>query len=357
MVNTFPSIPARPMTSLVKWEEVLYCILPLRRVCSVYVSTSPLSNTILFVPQYTIQGSCRSVVDGAQRLSLEGSPSTPLSGLRQLVMNQLASKDTASLAASRNQLVRHQRDTTAVDCRVTETEREELRTALVAAQDSCVLQILLEACLESAEDRETPGQLWALREVRSIICSYLHQVFISEPSLAKLIHFQGYPRELLPVTVKGIPSMHICLDFIPELLSQPSLEKQVFAVDLVSHLSLHYALPKSMSVARLAINTLSTLVTVLSSENRAELFVPTLPALVRICEAFPPLVEDVVSLLTQVGKVCLAEACSHGNYKPANLMHWQAVASDQTSDHILVGEIQRTFVSILRYAILKVKVY
>lgn len=55
--------------------------------------------------------------------------------------------------------------------------------------------------------------------------------------------------------------MHICLDFIPELLSQPSLDKQVFAVDLVSHLALHYALPKSMSVARLAINTLSTLVT------------------------------------------------------------------------------------------------
>lgn len=53
--------------------------------------------------------------------------------------------------------------------------------------------------------------------------------------------------------------MHICLDFIPELLSQPSLEKQVFAVDLVSHLSVQYALPKSLSVARLAINTLSTL--------------------------------------------------------------------------------------------------
>ncbi|KAG8312169.1 DNA damage-binding protein 2 [Homalodisca vitripennis] len=50
MSYTFPSIPARPMTSLVKWEEVLYCILPLCRVCSVYVSTSPLSNTILFVP-------------------------------------------------------------------------------------------------------------------------------------------------------------------------------------------------------------------------------------------------------------------------------------------------------------------
>jgi hypothetical protein len=53
--------------------------------------------------------------------------------------------------------------------------------------------------------------------------------------------------------------MHICLDFIPELLSQPSLEKQIFAMDLVSHLAVQYALPKSLSVARLAINTLSTL--------------------------------------------------------------------------------------------------
>jgi hypothetical protein len=74
-----------------------------------------------------------------------------------------------------------------------------------------------------------------------------------------VVLLQGYPRELLPVTAPGIPSMHICLDFIPELLSQPSLEKQVFAVDLVSHLAVQYALPKSLSVARLAINTLSTL--------------------------------------------------------------------------------------------------
>ncbi len=38
---------------------------------------------------------------------------------------------------------------------------------------------------------------------------------------------QGYPQALLPLTVAGIPSMHICLDFIPELLAQPQLEKQV----------------------------------------------------------------------------------------------------------------------------------
>ena len=84
-------------------------------------------------------------------------------------------------------------------------------------------------------------------------------MFIAEPSLAKLVHFQGYPRELLAMTVRGIPSMHICLDFIPELLSMAEMEKQIFAIDLASHLSLQYALPKSLSIAKLCINTLTTL--------------------------------------------------------------------------------------------------
>lgn len=53
--------------------------------------------------------------------------------------------------------------------------------------------------------------------------------------------------------------MHICMDFAPELLRQSDLDKQAFAVDLISHLSIQYALPKSFSTARLAINVLSTL--------------------------------------------------------------------------------------------------
>lgn len=60
--------------------------------------------------------------------------------------------------------------------------------------------------------------------------------------------------ELLPVTVAGIPSMHICLDFLPELLSQPDSEKQIFAVNLASHLGIQFALPKSLSVAKLCVS-------------------------------------------------------------------------------------------------------
>lgn len=50
--------------------------------------------------------------------------------------------------------------------------------------------MLLETLLETEEDSREPGRLWALQEVRSLVCSYLHQVFIADTSLAKLVHFQ-----------------------------------------------------------------------------------------------------------------------------------------------------------------------
>uniref|UniRef100_A0A672T4V9 Integrator complex subunit 2-like n=1 Tax=Sinocyclocheilus grahami TaxID=75366 RepID=A0A672T4V9_SINGR len=117
----------------------------------------------------------------------------------------------------------------------------------------------------------------------------------------------GYPQALLPLTVAGIPSMHICLDFIPELLAQPQLEKQIFAIQLLSHLCTQYALPKSLSVARLAISVMGTILTVLTRAKRFAFFMPTLPCLVSFCKAFPPLFDDVMSLLVQVGQVSAAD--------------------------------------------------
>lgn len=135
--------------------------------------------------------------------------------------------------------------------------------------------------------------------------------------------------------------MHICLDFIPELLSQPSLEKQVFAVDLASHLSVQYAVPKSYSVARLVINTLSTLLTVLPTDTRAQLFRPVLPCLVRICGAFPPLSEDTVSFLVQLGRVASAQA---------------ALDNHELND-LLCDEVHEAFRQVLQNAVLKYSVY
>ncbi|KAK6641527.1 hypothetical protein RUM44_013239 [Polyplax serrata] len=272
-----------------------------------------------------------------------------------------------SLAASRCQLARHILDnplTERVGQLTCESEREELRLALISAQESLAVQILLESCLETEEDRAKPGQLLALQEVRSLICSFLHQIFISDPALAKLVHFQGYPRELLSITVQGIPSMHICLDFIPELLRQPSLEKQVFAVDLVSHLSVQYALPKALSVARLAVNTLSTLLSVLPSEIRPSLFGPILPSLVRICDAFPPLAEDTISLLLQIGRVCVSQA-SLGDQSGVQKLGSEntLILSDECNSELmsvnemLCVQVQKTFKQIIEKSVFKFKIY
>lgn len=194
-----------------------------------------------------------------------------------------------------------------------EQERRELKHALTAAQESAVVQILLECCLRQQSEMKEASLLTNLREVQCLICSFLHQMYIADPNLAKLVHFQGYPSELLPVTVAGIPSMHICLDFIPELLSQPQMEKQMFAVELASYLCLQYALPKALNIARLVINVMFTLSSALATEERVEYLIRTVPSLVRVCQAFPPLCEDVTSLLTQVGRICIASLSSTSN--------------------------------------------
>lgn len=271
----------------------------------------------------------------------------------------------ASLAASKSQLARHILDKPLQDKSgqiQSEMERDELRTALVASQESAAVQILLEACLETEEDRMIVGREWALREVRGVICSYIHHVFISEPSLARLVHFQGYSRELLSMTVKGIPSMHICMDFVPELLGMAEIDKQIFAIDLTSHLSMQYALPKSLSVAKLCLNTLSTLLGLLTNDTRVEMFRAVLPCIVRFAEAFPPLIEDCILLLMQLGRMAESQAALGRSLSlpslslsPCSRIRVQSRRAQFVEK--MVEEIRDTFSKLLDEAVLKPKIY
>lgn len=52
----------------------------------------------------------------------------------------------------------------------------------------------------------------------------------------------------------------------------------------------------------------------LPNQGRTEIYLPALPALVRIATAFPPLVDDIVGFLVQLGHVCLSQSCMHGAY-------------------------------------------
>lgn len=83
-----------------------------------------------------------------------------------------------------------------------------------------------------------------LEEIRMLTCNFIHDLFIENPLMIKLIHFQGYPTPLLPIMVGGVPSMHICLEFLPELIHQPQIEKQIFGVQLAAHLIEKYPLAR-----------------------------------------------------------------------------------------------------------------
>ncbi|KAJ1071698.1 hypothetical protein K5549_001990 [Capra hircus] len=106
-----------------------------------------------------------------------------------------------------------------------EVTREELKNALLAAQDSAAVQILLEICLPTEEEKakgvnpdsllrnvqsvitaSTPNKgteegednlLCNLREVQCLICCLLHQMYIADPNIAKLVHFQVWFQRMM----------------------------------------------------------------------------------------------------------------------------------------------------------------
>ena len=56
--------------------------------------------------------------------------------------------------------------------------------------------------------------------------------------------------------------------------------------------------------------TISFSLIVLTQTKRYAFFMPTLPCLVSFCQAFPPLYEDIMSLLIQIGQVCASDVAT-----------------------------------------------
>ena len=119
---------------------------------------------------------------------------------------------------------------------------------MLLAQDAAVLQMLLEVSI-SNQQCETVSQ-GTEEEINTFICGFLHAQFIKNPLLVKLLHFQGFDYTLIPMLVDGVPSLHLCLEFVPELMSQPQREKQLFAIRLGSELVRKYPLASRFVLLR-----------------------------------------------------------------------------------------------------------
>ena len=235
-------------------------------------------------------------------------------------------------------------------------DREELKTALIASQESAAVHILLEILADMFANGGCRVSAFELREAQGIICSFIHQAFISEPSLAKLVHFQTYSREVIPMMVKGVPSMHICIDFLHEFLSMPEMDKQIFTIDLTSHLVLKYAIPKSLSVSKFCVNTIQSALSLLSTEPKCKYLSKTLPSLIRFAEAFPILTDDCVNILMLTGRSLYSQSTLG-----INSTHMQLTANSrhkvfkETPKYITM--IEKAFEILITKIINKIELY
>jgi integrator complex subunit 2 len=134
--------------------------------------------------------------------------------------------------------------------------------------------------------------------MQCIVCSFIHQMFIDNANLAEVVHFQGYPTQLVPILVGGVPSMHICLEFLPKLLSHYDLDKQIFAINLAAHLCEKYPIVRTYNVAKLAINVSATILQSITIDERKKFFKKISSAIVIFYTKLPPLTQECMSLLT-----------------------------------------------------------
>eukprot|EP00731_Ephydatia_muelleri_P025979 Em0018g79a len=214
-------------------------------------------------------------------------------------------------------------------------QRDELCVALTATQESAVVQLLLEICLPTKEDKVWGAEGQAVG-CRGTSCGVQRDKVWGAEGQA----VGATSTELLPMMVSGVPSMHICLDFVMELFSQPQIEKQEvvgeasvgmgrgllcfccdtaeylcfqqefqpfpmqqFAVQLAAHVIHHYPLTDAMGVAKDIFKQLSTLANEIPAHMREVYFLPILPAIVLFCKTFPPLSVEATNFLVTLSKL------------------------------------------------------
>ncbi len=112
--------------------------------------------------------------------------------------------------------------------------------SLLLTQQTAVLQLLIEkVAIEESDVEEGTKQ-----EVQTLICAFLHKVLITDPILIKLICFQTFPLSVIPLLVEGIPSLHITMEYIEEMLQPKNGHQIVFAFHLATSLIENYPLQK-----------------------------------------------------------------------------------------------------------------
>ncbi|CAG9317484.1 unnamed protein product [Blepharisma stoltei] len=104
--------------------------------------------------------------------------------------------------------------------------------------------------MQSACVQDLINYLGKTEEIDQVICEFLHSYWIENSLLIKLVHYQGYPDHLLPITVNKIGSLICTWDFITDLVRSGTTKQKRFALQLAGHLSYKYPTQKLLDIIR-----------------------------------------------------------------------------------------------------------
>ncbi|KAI6229684.1 hypothetical protein M3Y99_01143500 [Aphelenchoides fujianensis] len=191
-------------------------------------------------------------------------------------------------------------------------EKALLVKSYTGAQHLAVVQFLLDIC-DGNEDEEEQ-----LDEIRDIACAQIHQMFIADAQLAKLVHFSMYPVNLIPMVVEKVPSAHVLIHAVPDLVVGAHLERRIFAVNLVAELARKYTIAAAISAVEFVEDLLFTLMEETNDEELIVLFLNVAEALRKIMKIGHPHDEIVAVMLQRVRNMAQSHATVYTSTLLAN---------------------------------------
>ncbi|KJH44255.1 hypothetical protein DICVIV_09727 [Dictyocaulus viviparus] len=176
--------------------------------------------------------------------------------------------------------------------------RDVLAHAFDHSQTSILVQVLIEVS-DARRMKDAPNDSSAIARrcaIRKLACEFIHQMFIQDKNLMKLVLFQTWPIDMIRPLVENIPSMFVATDFIQEMLALPDLKRRIFAVCLMAE----YRLPESAASLNLVIDVLNTLLKYSQMPGNHALFTAITPSLGHIIPVYPSLAPLVSTLLLRI---------------------------------------------------------
>ncbi|KAF7631029.1 hypothetical protein Mgra_00008736 [Meloidogyne graminicola] len=191
------------------------------------------------------------------------------------------------------------------------TEKEELLRSYIGTQRLAVVQVFIELC--DGDSINIPN----LEEIRQILCTQIHQFFIADAHLPKLVHFNMYPVRLIPLIVKRVPSAHVLINSINELLTGGNLERRIFTIVLMTELLEKYKIPSAFAALTLISDLLDSLISNNVNEEFIILMYNIIPSLVRLIMLSPFHAEYFLTTIHRTRKLAKNRLSLYASYTKA----------------------------------------